>query len=79
MVFLILILYFLHFCITISCSTSLLTVNPLAIQVGIDITIKPIPVTDNVIVMVDVAILTIVSNEFNFVVNIFYFYICLSI
>ena len=59
----------------ISCITLLLIVNPPDTPLDIGIAIKPIPVKDNVIQLDVEAIITIVSNDFNIVVNFFYFYI----
>ena len=41
--------------------------NKLAVAFDIGITIKPIPVRDNVIELDDVALITNVSNDFNIV------------
>ena len=47
--------------------------NPLAVAVDIGITIKPIPVTDNVKELDVVAIITKVSNDFSTVVIVLHF------
>ena len=57
----------------ISYNTLLPIDNPHAVAVYIGVTIKPIPVTDNVIELVVVAITTNVSNDFVIVVSVFYF------
>ena len=52
----------------ISYNTLLPIDNPNATPLDISITIKPVPVSDNVIKFDVVAIITIVSNDFSFVV-----------
>ena len=63
----------------ISCITLLPIDNSHAVGVDIGIAIKRIPVKDNVKELVVVALITIVSNDFNIVVNVFYFVISFSI
>ena len=53
--------------------------KPHAVAVDIGITVKPIPIKLNVIELDVVAIITFVSNDFNFVVIVLYFYISFSI
>ena len=72
-------MYLLYFCITISYKTLLVTVNPHAMPVDIGITIKPVPVTDNLIELDVVAIITIVSKDFNILDNVLYFFIAFLI
>ena len=64
---------FILFCTSISYNILLLFTNPQAIPFDIGITIKPIPVRDNLIEIDVVAIKTIVSNDVNFVVNVCFF------
>ena len=52
--------------------TLLLIVNPHATERGMGTAIKPIPVRDNAIKLDVLAIITIVSNDFNIVVNVFF-------
>ena len=59
----------------ISYNTLLPNDKPHAVSVDIGIAIKPIPVRDNVIELDVVAIMTNVSNDFNIVVIVLYFYI----
>ena len=61
----------LNFCSFISCNLLLVIVNPHAIPVDIGLTIKPIPVRNNMIEPNVVAKITNVSNVFNHEVNIF--------
>ena len=63
----------LYFCIIISQNSLSLIVSPHKIAVDIGITIKPITVRDNLIELDVTPIMTIVSNDFNFVVNDLYF------
>ena len=58
----------------ISYITFLPTDIPHAVAVDIGITIKPIPVRDKVIELDVVAIITNVSNDFNIVVIVLFFY-----
>ena len=58
----------------ISYSTLLPLDKAHANAVDIDITIKPIPVRLNAIELDVVAIITNVSNDFNIVVNVLYFF-----
>ena len=58
-----------YFRINNSCITLILIVNPHATPVVIGITIKPIPVKDNIKEGHVVAKLTNVSHDFNFLVN----------
>ena len=62
---------------TISYNTLLVIDNPHTIPLDIGMTIKPIPVSDNVIELDVVAIITIVSNDFSIVDNVFLFFILL--
>ena len=57
--------YFIYFLLPID--------NPQAVAVDIGITIKPIPLSDNVIELDVVAIITILSNAFSIVVIVLYF------
>ena len=63
----------LNFCITISCNTLLVIDNPHAVAVDIGMVINPITVTDKVIEVDVVVIITIVSNEFSNVVIVLFF------
>ena len=56
-----------------SYNTVLLSVSPHAIPLDIGIVTKSIPIRLNVIELDVVAIITIVSNDFNIVVNVLYF------
>ena len=58
----------------ISYNTLLPNDNPHAVAVDIGIAIKPIPVRLNVIQRGVVAKIKIVSNDFNIVVNVLYFF-----
>ena len=62
----------------ISYITSLPIDNPPAVAVDIGIAIKPIPVTFSVKELDVVAVITNVSNDFNIVVIVLYFYIFFS-
>ena len=53
--------------------------NPHAVAVDIGITMKPVPVRDNVIDIDVVAIITNVSNDFSIKVIVFNFYIAFLI
>ena len=55
----------------ISCFTLLPIDNPHAVVVDIGIAIKPIPVRKSVVELDVVAIIPNVSNDFNYVVNVF--------
>ena len=61
---------FLNFCTTLSCFTSLPADNSLAVTVDFGIAFNPNPVWDNVVELDVVAILTIVSNDFNAVLKV---------
>ena len=63
----------LYFFITFSFITLLLIVNTYAISVVFEITIKRTPAELNVMELVVVPIITILSNDFNNVVNNLYF------
>ena len=65
----------LYLFMIISYTTLLPIDKPHAFAVDIGIALKPIPVRKIVIELDVVAIITIVSNDFNFVVNVLYFYI----
>ena len=66
-------MYLFYFCITISYNTLLVIDKPHAVAVEIGIAINPILVTDNVIEVDVVAIITIVSNDLSIVVSVLYF------
>ena len=66
-------LWLLNFCITISYITSKLNVKAHAVPFDVGITIRRIPVRNNVIELVVLAIIPYVSIDFNIVVNISYF------
>ena len=61
---------FLNFCTTLSYITSLPADNSLAVTVDIGIAFNPNPVRDNVIELDVVAMMTIVSNDFNAVLKV---------
>ena len=66
-------LHSLSFCIIISYNTLLPIDNEQAVAVDIGIAMKSIPVRLNVLELDVMAILTNVSNDFNFVVEVLYF------
>ena len=59
----------LYICITISYITLLLSANPHVTPVDSGMTIKPIPVTDNVTELDVVAIITNASDDCNIVLS----------
>ena len=69
-------LYLIKFCLAISYFSLILIVSPYARELDVGITINPNPVRLNVIELDVVAIVTNVSKDFSFVVNVLNFCIC---